>query len=164
MNTKLRPEPRSTEGKFTEPSNNASSVDEHDNDLITQWFSDSAKAYGSGKEVAFALSCDPSFVTALKSGAKSVAGRYLVAMLRKPESAAVLLNAMCRFAGFAPPKAPRRVSKQEAHRQLAFEVRAMGSVYEIARARAAAKLGTDESDLDAALDEVTGVRDFGGSQ
>jgi hypothetical protein len=160
MNTKLRPEHRSTEGKFAEPGNNTSSVEEHDNALITQWFSDAAKAYGSGKEVAFALGCDPSFVTALKGGAKSVAGRYLVAMLRKPESAAVLLNAMCRFAGFASPKAPRKVSKQDAQRQLSLEVRAMGSVYEIARARAAAKLGTEESDLDAALDEVTGVHDF----
>jgi hypothetical protein len=177
MNTKLRPEPRSTEGKFAEPGNNTSSVEEHDNDLITRWFSDSAKAYGSGKEVAFALGCDPSFVTALKGGAKSVAGRYLVAMLRKPESAVSLLTDMitfsgrdvavelitvlCKLTGLEPPKPKKRIDRSKVKQQLLFEIDRAPQVFELFVERIARSSGASEDEVRDAWSESTDIRELG---
>jgi hypothetical protein len=130
------------------------------NDECARLFSVAAGTYGTGKEVAFALRVDPSFVTHLRAGSKGVALRHVLPLLRKKESALAFINSLCDIAGVAHAKPKRTVTKRDAERQLTLELRRLAPVFELLRREAASKLGTDENGIDEALDEVTAEHRF----
>lgn len=134
-------------------------------ELAARVFKQACGAFGNGKEVAFALGLDQSFVNRLSCAEKRIALADCLPLLHKKDSALAFINALCDIAGLAHAKAKRTVTKRDAERQLTLELRRLAPVFELLRRNAAQALETDEEGIDDALDEVTAERSFtGGGQ
>lgn len=173
MSLELRPTPRSNLGKNDLPRESTTSLQDHDNELITKWFAESAGAFGSGKEVAFALKVDQSFVSLLKGGAKAVAGRYLIPLLRKHDSAIALLTSMiefagrdvalemitvlCKMTGLETPKPKKRLAKADVRKQLDIEFKKQPALVELFLGQVARAFGAELEEVKDAWCESTGV-------
>lgn len=163
IDSKFHPDGRSIIGQSGRPA-----IEQSDEEVMNaecaRLFTEAAGAFGTGKEVAFALKVDASFVTHLRDGSKGVALRHVLPLLRKRDSALAFINALCDIAGVAHAKPKRSVTKRDAERQLTLELRRLAPVFELLRRNAAETLGTDEDGIDDALDEVTSERSFGGQR
>lgn len=151
IDPKFSPEPRSNQGQIDGPV-----VDRDENaDIAADVFKQACGAFGSGKEVAFALKLDQAFVCRLAAAEKRVALADCLPLLRKKESALAFINALCDIAGVAHAKPKRTITKRESERQLVLQLRRLAGVYELVRKEAAAQLGTHEDEIDESLDDVT---------
>lgn len=133
---------------------------DHDstNDECARLFTIAAGNFGSGKEVAFALRVDPSFVTHLRDGSKSVGLRHVLPLIAaQGEKALPIINALCDLAGVAHARPRRKVTKRESERQLLLQLRRLTGVYELVRKEAAAQLGTQEQEIDESLDDTSEI-------
>lgn len=152
IDSKFSPDAGSNQG----PNDGPGDSREKRAEIAARIFKQSCGAFGNGKEVAFLLGIDQSFVVKLATAEKRIALADCLPLLTKKESALAFINALCDIAGVAHAKPRREVTKRDAERQLTLELRRLAPVFELLRKEAAAKLGTDEEGIDEALDEMTG--------
>jgi hypothetical protein len=94
----------------------------------------------------------------MRCGKKPVALRHLVAVMKAdPQSAMAGVAALCAELGLAPPRPKRTVTKREVETTIARRVRRCVDLYEMVRRHAALELGTDEEQVDRALDDVDSI-------
>jgi hypothetical protein len=94
---------------------------------------------------------DSGLASRMRQGAKSTPLRALLPLLRDPEAALVLLTAMARYAGLAPPTRVRKVTREEVEASTAQAVRRVSTLWKLLRREVADELGTDEDDVEAAF-------------
>jgi len=163
MSQQLRHSDRSTVAPEKIPRVDQSQDDatEDDNALVIQWFNEAARFYGSRKELAFALRCDPSFLTNMCSGTKTIQFRHVVPLLRNPDAARVLLLALLAFAGFEIPqlRMRRRMKRSDVKNQLLLQIDQNPQIFDLFVERIAKSSGATVDEVKDAWSETTDVKE-----
>lgn len=93
---------------------------------------------------------DSGLASRMRMGAKSTPLRALLPLLKDEAAALVLLTAMARYAGLAPPTRVRKVTREQVEANVAQRVRQCSALWEAFRRQTADALGTTEEDVEAA--------------
>jgi hypothetical protein len=115
-------------------------------------FDAAAAAYGA-EALATELDVDASHLSKMRRGQKSVPLRALIPILRDPVAALALLAAMCRIAGFAPPRPIQKVTRRQVEEAIARKTRQCVVLWRQMAREAADELGTSFDDVEAAMVE-----------
>jgi hypothetical protein len=96
---------------------------------------------------------DKTQVSRWRSGAESTPLRALMPLLLDEKAAIVLLTAMCRIAGFAPPRPIQKVTRRQVEEAIARRTRQCVVLWRQMAREAADELGTSFDDVEAAMVE-----------
>lgn len=125
--------------------------------MTAAWFDSAVGAWGKAAAYAAELGVTEAFLSDLRTGARTVALWHCLPLLRDQAAARALLAPQLELAGLAPPAAKRRVSRARAQANIARRVRLIVELWKVLRPAVAAEEGTDEADVDAALDDEEGA-------
>jgi hypothetical protein len=97
---------------------------------------------------------DSGLVAKMRSGKKSTPLRALLPLLRDEQAAMVLITAMCRIAGLAPPRPIQKVTRRQVESVMARKVRECVVLWQALSRQVADECGTTTDDVDAAMTET----------
>lgn len=164
MNAKLRPEAVLRPGELRQAAlplgdiaaKRQKRIDD-DNAVAAEWFDAAVGAYGKASALAAELGVTEAYVSEMRCGKRTVALRHLLPLLKHEASALVLLGAMSRVAGLAPPRPVQRVTREQATEATAQAVRRVTALWQLVRREVADQLGADEEQVEGAFLEVQGA-------
>lgn len=128
-------------------------VSQETNLIVARWLTPAINAYGKQGSLAAAADILPPHLTEMKSGFRTIPARILVPLLREEKTRELALNPMAEFAGLAPVRHLRAVTKEEIRTASTNKMRSILQLWQVMRADIAADLGTTVGEIDAVLDE-----------
>jgi hypothetical protein len=120
--------------------------------VIAQWFSAALDTWGKDENYADELGVSKNIVSDMQKNKRVVKLRDCLPLLDNPESAKVLLGALCEYAGFAAPGRKRVVTRAEVDAKTAQLVRRTVTLWKLIKREVAAELGADEEQVDLATE------------
>jgi hypothetical protein len=110
-----------------------------------------AESWGAELSAMTKGEVDSGLVAKMRSGKKSTPLRALLPLLKDERAAMVLITALCRIAGFAPPRPIQKVTRRQVEEAIARKTRQCVVLWRQMAREAADELGTSFDDVEAAM-------------
>lgn len=124
--------------------------------VATAVFAKAVAACGKGTAVASLLGCSEEWVSAMRTGKKSVSMQTLIALAQRDRgAAAVIAVELCAIAGLEV-RDKVRVDKEQVKKRALHRLRSLAPLWEMTKQQIARDLGASEDDVEWALDAPTG--------